>query len=209
MRTAIDIPRNISLAIPGWTAAELLQVLKPLYPAAKDMDSPNRLTRYISTEIRRYRNPEFESRFSKTPRKASEYLYDRTDALLLTATRWGGNECRMQAMMARSELGTLRDPRFVYPALGSPVFEGRLMAIACLAFLWSEEGNELLLKTILNDVEPGLRQSALWAYGFAGGEGAAELIVQQAENAPDERARVSFREMIESLKINGGLWWKI
>ena len=113
----LNIPRDVSLAIPGWTAAELLEIFQPLYPAAKKMKSPNQLTALISKKIKRFPNPEFESRFSKVPHKASEHLYDRTDALLFAATRWGGHECRMQAMMARSEIGPLRDPRFVYPAL--------------------------------------------------------------------------------------------
>lgn len=205
----LDVPRNISLAIPGWTAAELLEVLKPLYPAAKGMESPNRLTTFVKKKISRFLNPEFESRFSKVPHKASEYLYDRTDALLFAATRWGGHECRMQAMMARSEIGPLRDPRFVYPVLKSVIFEERLRGVAGLAFLWSDLGNELLRQVALNDSESGVRLSALWAYGFARGEGAEKLLVRQAECDSDARARASFRDMTECLAANEGLWWKI
>jgi hypothetical protein len=167
------------------------------------------LTTLVKNKIRRFPNPEFESRFSKVPRKASEYLFDRTDALLFAATRWGGHECRMQAMIARSELGCLRDPRFVYSALGSPVFEERLSAIAVLAYLWSAEGNELLRRAAVNDSEPGIRQSALWAYGFAGGEGTEEFLLRQAECDSDARARASFRDMTDCLAANEGLWWKI
>ncbi|HEX8495366.1 MAG TPA: hypothetical protein VF658_21315 [Pyrinomonadaceae bacterium] len=205
---SMDIPRDVSLAIPGWTAAELLEVLKPLYPAAKKLKSPNQLTPLISKKISRFPNPEFECRFSKMPHKASEYLYDRTDALLFAATRWGGHECRMQAMMARSEIGPLRDPRFVYPALKSVIFEERLRGVAGLAFLWSARGGELLRQVALNDTELGVRLSALWGYGFAGGEGAEELL-RQAECDSDARARASFRDMTECLAANEGLWWKI
>lgn len=205
----LAVPQNVSLAIPGWTATELLQALQPVYPMAKELESPQRLTMLVSSRIRRFINPEFESRFSKIPGKASEYLYDRTDALLFAATRWGGHECRMQAMMAQSEIGSLRDPRFIFPALRSDVMEERLIGVAGLAFLWSDEGNALLRNAALNDIETGLRQSALWAYGFANGERAEELLAQQAESDPDERARASFREMINDLKISEGLWWKI
>lgn len=205
----LDVPQNVSLTIPGWTAAELLQALQPIYPMAKELESPQRLTMLVSSRIRRFLNPEFESRFSKIPGKASEYLYDRTDALLFAATRWGGQECRMQAMMVQSEIGSLRDPRFIYPALRSKVMEERLLGVAGLAFLWSDEGNALLRNAALNDVETGLRQSALWAYGFAGGEGAEELLQQQAERDPDERARAFFKDMAEYLAVNEGLWWKI
>jgi hypothetical protein len=205
----LDVPQDISLAIPGWTAAELLEALKPLYPAAQEMKSPNRLTTFINKKIHRFPNPEFESRFSKVPHKASEYLYDRTDALLFAATRWGGHECRMQAMIVQGEIGSLRDPRFIYPSLGSPVFEERLRGIAGLAYLWSAEGNELLRRVVLNDSEPGLRQSALWAYGFAGGEGAEEFLRQRAEADQDERTRDFFREAVACLMTNDGLWWKV
>ena len=205
----LDIPRDISLAIPGWTAAELLEALKPLYPAALEMKSPNRLTTFINKKIFRFPNPEFESRFSKVPHKASEYLYDRADALLFAATRWGGHECRMQAMMVRGEIGALRDPRFVYPALKSVIFEERLRGVAGLAFLWSDWGNQLLRQAAVNDTESGVRLSALWAYGFAGGVGAEELLLRQAECDSDARTRVSFRDMIECLVANEGLWWKI
>lgn len=206
---SLDIPRDVSLAIPGWTAAELLEVFRPLYPAAKKMKSPNQLTALVNKKIRRFPNPEFESRFSKVPHKASEYLYDCTDALLFAATRWGGNECRLQAMIARSEIGSLRDPRFVYPALKSVTFEERLRGVAGLAFLWSDCGSELLRQVALNDTDSGVRLSALWAYGFAGGEGAKELLLRRAECESDERVRASLGEMTECLAANEGSWWNI
>jgi hypothetical protein len=204
-----DIPRDISLAIPGWTAAELLEVFKSLYPAAKKMKSPHQLTALLNKKIRRFTNPEFESRFSKVPHKASEYLYDRTDALLFASMRWGGHECRMQAMIARTEIGPLRDPRFIYPALESVIFEERLRGVACLAFLWSDCGSELLRQVALNDTEPVMRLSALWAYGFAGGKGAEELLLRRAECEFNERVRASMGEMTECLATNGGSWWNI
>jgi hypothetical protein len=173
------------------------------------MSSPHRLTALISKKIRRFPNPEFESRFSKVPYKASEYLYDATDALLFAAMRWGGHECRMQAMMARSEIGPLRDHRFVYPAIQSVTFEARLRGVACLAFLWSDSGRELLRQVALNDPEPAVRLSAFWAYGFAGAEDADELLLRQTACDSSESARAALREMTESLATNEGSWWKI
>jgi hypothetical protein len=90
--------------------------------------------------------------------------------------RRGGLECNFQARLASSELGWLRDVRFVFPALCAKEVETRLAAVACLAFLWSEEGNKYLRRMAVEDVEPGVRQSALWAYGFANGIDAAELV---------------------------------
>lgn len=59
------------------------------------------------------------------------------------------------------------------------------MGIACLAFQWSGDGNELLHHAALNDSESGVRQSALRAYGFAAGEGAEELLREGAEVDPN------------------------
>jgi hypothetical protein len=67
----------------------------------------------------------------------------------------------------------------------------------------------MLRRVVLNDSEPGLRQSALWAYGFAGGEGAEELLRQRAEADQDERTRDFFREAVACLMANNGLWWKV
>jgi len=68
-------------------------------------------------------------------------------------------------MLASRELGYLRDPAFVLPTQSSS-FEVRLATIACLAFLWSDEGTSRLKDAALHDHEPGVRQSALWAYAF-------------------------------------------
>jgi hypothetical protein len=118
-------------------------VLKPLYPAAKEMSSPHRLAGLISKKIRRFPNP---------------------------------------------EIGPLRDPRFVYPALKSVTFEERLRGVAGLAFLWSDCGRELLRQVALNGPESAVRLSVFWAYGFAGVEDAEELLLRQAECDSRERA---------------------
>jgi hypothetical protein len=85
----------------------------------------------------------------------------------------------------------------------------QLRSIAGLAYLWSAEGNELLRLVALNDSEPGLRQSALWAYGFAGGRGAEELLWERAGSDPDLRTRAFFIQALECLELNDGLWWKV
>ena len=109
------LPEDVSLFVPGWTAAELLQIFKPIYPATQGVQSPNKLTTMVSNKIRRFPNPEFQSRFSSESHTAAEYLYDKSAALFFAATRWGGSECNLQAIMASQELGcaqgfTLRIP---------------------------------------------------------------------------------------------------
>jgi hypothetical protein len=205
----LGLPEDVSPAIPGLTGTELLQLFKPIYPAAQDIQTGNKLTTFVSTKIRRFPNPSFESRFSPDSRTAAEYLYDESDALFFAASRWGGRECSLHAMMARAELGWLRDSRFVYPAARSTVFEERVKAVACLAFLWSDEGVALLRDLALGDPEPGVRQSALWAYGFARGEGAEDLLRERVGRDSDSRTRTFFMDMLERLESNDGLWWKV
>jgi hypothetical protein len=135
------LPAEVILEVPGWTAAELLPVISPLYPAARSIDRTSQLISLLDGRIRRIHNPEYENRFVADPRAAAEFLYDRTDGLLYMAITFGGRESRLQARLARHELGLLRDPRFIFPALHSDDFHKRLIGVSCLAFLWSEEGN--------------------------------------------------------------------
>jgi hypothetical protein len=55
------------------------------------------------------------------------------------------------------------------PGLASSDYEQRLAAIACCAFLQSEQGTALLADLATSDPESGVREAALWALGFAGG----------------------------------------
>ncbi|HEX8495344.1 MAG TPA: hypothetical protein VF658_21205 [Pyrinomonadaceae bacterium] len=196
----------INPAIPGWTAEELLRVIKPLYPRARDIQTPSKLIPLIGDAIRRVPNPDFKNRFSKNPRMAAEYLYDRTDALLYIAKEWGGTECCLQSTLAGNELGRLRDPRFVLPALALKDFNARLAAVACLAFLWSDQGTKELRSIAVNDHDPGIRQSALWGYGFAGGSDARDLLKVCSEGDIDVRVRSFAKEVLNSSEES---WWAL
>jgi hypothetical protein len=147
-------------------------VLEPVYPRAAEVDDPTKLVPLLEKSIRRIPNPEHESRWSEDHDRACEYLFDRTDALLEAAKRWGGYQCRLHAMMAQEELGRLRDPRFIFPALEEAAYQRRLRAIACLAFVPSDDGRESLREVATEDADCGVCESAVWAYGFAGGEDA-------------------------------------
>lgn len=103
-------------------------------------------------------------------------------------------------------MGRLRDARFVFPALGAASFESRLAGVACLAFVWSDEGTAKLKRMAQEDPDPGVRQSALWAYGFAGGAGAREMLCYKARNDPNKRVR-EFAS--EALDADDGSWWKM
>ena len=204
--TQVKLPSNVNIYVPGWTAQELLQILKPLYPQAQKVTRSAKSISLMFGSIRRIQNPKFENRFSKDPHVAAEFLYDRTDALLYTARQWGGRECSFQAMLAGNELGRLRDPRFVIADLASKSFEARLASVACLAFLWSPEGNRCLRNMAAKDPDPGVRQSALWAYGFAGGENSLGLLRKQEKSDPHERVRAFAKEILTASQDS---WWTI
>ncbi len=208
-RSALDdlrLPTKVDTYIPGWTADELLREVKPLYPRAQTVKKASRLLGLIKDAIRRVDNPGFVYRFSKDQYEASEYLFDRTDALIYIAKEWGGYECSLQAILAGNELGLLRDSRFVLPELEATDFNARLSAIACLAFLRSELGNERLRKLAIDDPDPGVRQSALWAYGFAGGTGAQELLVSRSKVDKDNRVRTFAKNV---LNVSLDSWWML
>lgn len=188
----------------GWTAEELLRVLRPLYPRASEIETPHELVRLLHGDIRRIPNPAFGSRFLPDPLQAAEFLFDRTDALLYIAKQWGGLECCLQANLACHELGLLRDPRFIFPALESQSVDERLTTLACCAFLWSDEGNDRLKQAAMREAEPGLRASALWAYKFAGGEWAQELAGVMRQHDPSAEVREFAAQVYEA--DAAGIW---
>ncbi len=200
------LPGEVLGEVHCWTAAEFLRAVKPFYPIVQGATTANKFISVMHGCVRRVPNPDFENRFSDDPRKAAEFFFDRADALLYSAKRWGGPECSLQATFADRELGRLRDPRFVFPALEAASFEARLAAVACLAFLWSGEGNARLRRMAEADSDAGVRQSALWAYGFAGGEGARELLIDRSRNDPNERVRAFTREILEAQDMS---WWRV
>ncbi len=162
----LNLPSEVDTSTPGLTAKELLEIIKPFYPKAREVKDPNKLITLLYNDIRRVPNPNFKKRFSNNSDETASFLFDKTDALLFVAHNWGGLECSFQANLASSELGNLRDVRFIIPALNSKSFDERLSAVACLAFLQNEEGNKYLSKTMLEDFDPNIRQAAVWGSGL-------------------------------------------
>jgi HEAT repeats len=200
----LTLPSEVSKDVAAWTAEELLPVMMPLYPQAQDITDPNQLIRLLYGEIRRVPNPKYQNRFAKDRHLAAEFLFDRTDALLYAAKKWGGHECCLQAMLAGSQLGWLRDERFVFPALELTNYESRLTAVACLAFLQSEDGNKRLRQIAVEDNNPSVREAALWACGFAGVEEIKELLRSRSKDDPNRRVRNFATAALEQVEIS---WW--
>jgi len=107
-------------------------------------------------------------------------------------------------MVASSQLGYLRDARFVFPLLEADVFEQRLIGVACLAFLQTVEAVEALRRVVIEDQSPSMRQAALWACGFTGAEGLQELVQHASENDPSDRVRDFAASSLNSDALS---WW--
>lgn len=157
-----QVPDEVRRPETGWTAEELLDVLRPVYPAAEDA-TPSDLITLLSRKVRRIPNPDFTSRRSGEHRTASEYLFEQTDALLVAALSWGNTEARVQATVAKNELGRLRDPRWVKPGLTDSNPAVRFAAIACLAFLLHRASVEALEDFSKNTNDEEFLRAADWA----------------------------------------------
>jgi hypothetical protein len=204
--SALKCPSEVNPNPPMWTAAELLAFLKPFYPLAQEITDPNKLIRLVFRSVRRIPNPSFRSRFKRKADEAAEYFFDRTDALLYAAQKWGGHECCFQSSMAASNLGLLRDARFVFPLLSMDRFDDRLTGIACLAFLQTKEAVERLKESAVKDPSSVVREAALWACGFVEGERANDLFVFQQKHDSDARIR-EFSKTAQQFKPFD--WWSL
>jgi hypothetical protein len=164
---AARYPRRTCLAPATWTSAEYGTAFREVAPGARDCieQAAPALPWDLHLKVARSSNPAFQSKFSGDPTTASRELIDRTSALLLLGERFGGRECRFQALLASRTLGNCRDPRPALDELRSPDIGLRLAAVACLAFLRPPEAAARLGYVAAHDVEPGVRESARWALG--------------------------------------------
>lgn len=188
-RLLTEYPFNIDPMPLTWTGAELHIFLKPFYPIAQSTIDPNKVVCSLFDHIRRIPNPNFRSRFSNNPDEAPSHLFDRTDALIYAAQKWGGYEACFQASLAAFNLGLLRDTRFVLPLLSMRKFDDRLAGVACLAFIQTELAIERLRAAAVQDSSSIVREAALWACGFIEGKRAEDLFSDQQECDPDPRLR--------------------
>lgn len=202
-QSTFALPQEVSRDVQCWTSHKLFEVLYPLYPVLRKNNDPTQVIALLYDQVRRVKNPHYINRFSKEPLEAAEFLFDRTDALLYAAQKWGGNECKFLARTARTELFWLRDERFILPALKAEDMKARLAAVSCLAFLWSDEAKTQLRQVAVEDLEPGVRQSALWGYGFAGGD-MKDLLQERSEKDNNAHVR-AFAKKAMTLDERG--WW--
>jgi len=189
-----DLPESVETTIPGWSAPELWVALAKFWSDGRVAVKNRSLLG--GTHIAKRVDPVApDSGPHRGPHRIN-FVYDCTDALLYGALHWGGRECTIQASLCIWELGRLRDRRFVLPELRSTDAGKRLAAVACCAFLQSEEGTACLGRLAVSDPDPGVRRAALWAYGFSGGERAIELLLQSHSSGDRKMDRDAMNDAI-------------
>jgi hypothetical protein len=52
-----------------------------------------------------------------------------------------------------------------------------------------------------------VRQAALWAFGFAGGSGAVDLLRNAAHADPSDQLRTFARQALTTVEERSGGWW--
>lgn len=195
-----SLPNAASTDGVGWTTRELMQGVARIYHRAGSVQDPHTFTRTVGKTFPRLRS-ELVEHWNQPRQPGIVPLYDRTSALILAATHWGGYEAALQASLAATELGELRDPRFVAAALRQGETDQLYFAIACAAFLWSAECTRELLRLARENPDMGIREAAAWAYGFAGGGDSFKLLDETlACTSPLGASRRSQAE-------EGGSWW--
>lgn len=202
------LPELVNEETSGLTPKETTAFLAPFYPVVAKLNHyENKQFSQVTSRIRhafnRIPNPDFEKRTAREYKNTVKFLFEKTDLLIKTALRWGGSECRYQALIAGQELGILRDENFVIPALQSSNFEDRQIAIACLAFLQKQPHR--LKELAINDPIGEVRQAALWAFASMKGENYHSLARQVAEQDTDLSVR-QFAEQIASANSEIEIW---
>lgn len=200
-----DLPEEIENKPQGLVVGELKSYLSNYYPKAASIKGEKGLRGLLKNTIRKYTNPDFIRTNYNDPQKAAKYLYDKTSMFFRIANQWGGVESRLQAGLAYKELGELRDYRFVEPSLSDKDFNKRLTAVACVAFLASNECKNKLMDMAECDPEYGVRQSCLWAYGLIEemSQKSIKWIFQRSHQDKDERVRNFATKLLETEK---GKW---
>lgn len=189
-----------------WEPKELASAVARLSGEGKPEETEKVIHR-LRPLLQPVRNPASDPS-ATTPRRSLPQHFDRTSALLVLATRYGGRTCTVQAELAANELRVIRHAEPAMASLQSHHPDHRLSAVACLAFLQDERGTQLLPSLVQNDAEPGIREAALWAYGFSDGEDAMALASRAAQANSSEQVRRFALHVLDTITDPMG-WWKI
>lgn len=195
---AAGVPEDVAQTAQTLTPAELQALFAPVSPTAAALPDAGAVVRQYARLIKRVANPEYVSQRSGDPRTAQRYLFDAVAARCYGVRLWGGPQARLAALMVEDELGELRDGRYLLPALAVENLEQRLRAVAAIAFLQPDGGQEALRRRARNDADPGVRELAIWALGFCGATDADAIAREAATEDPSEHVRRAARRFVDA-----------
>ncbi len=198
-----DIPTEVQHEPPGLTARTLRNLFAPLNAMAASLKVDGSIIQHYQRAIRRVPNPRFVGRRSGDPATAAQYLFDQVDAIAYAARQWGGPKCQLHTFWAVEELGDLRDARYVRAALATGTTSIRQRVMGTLALLQPPDAVELLTNHARNDVNPGVRECALWALGHVLKDAATPLLTEVIHRDPD----ASVRRTAKGFIAIGDCWW--
>lgn len=198
------LPAGVEQVECGLVAADVVAMLTPLSPTVRALTASRAVIPLLARFVRRIPNPAFVSRRARDPHQAAEYLFDRADVLRLAGRRWGGLRLRIAVRTFEREVGDLRDERFVQCALRSSSPDERITAAFVLAFFPTSSARAALRVAASADTHVGVRETAMWAYAFAGGEDAEELLQELAQSDPSPIIRRAARELLPHMRT--GFW---
>lgn len=181
---------------------ELLAMVRTRgYARALRATDPTELVPLLAKRVLRIENLDFAG----WRKEASEFLFERTDAMLFAAREWGGGLAVLYSQIARQELGQLRDARYVRAGLLHPRYDARMASAAALAFLAGEpETDAALTRTTMQDPDAGVRRAALWAYGAACRPGLDALLERVLEHETHRDVVALARAALADPKA---VWW--
>ncbi|GJG85500.1 hypothetical protein tb265_06810 [Gemmatimonadetes bacterium T265] len=210
--------RGVESASPipgvGMLGSEVQAFARPIWRVARTIPTAGAIANRLRHAVRLLRNPDYRNPRAQTERERATTLLDRTEVLLYAATEWGGPQARLHGVVARGELGALRDLRFVLPGFEHPDFEVRIAAAACLAFLGHDPAAAPALQAAAeHDPDAGVRQAALWALGIAvddaGYAAALAFLRRRAVEDPSVWVREFAVRGIDAVTRDDGRWWRM
>ena len=201
-----EVPEGVELELGGLTAVELRDIFAPFSATAAAMTEPHQVIRHYVRLIRRVPNPQFINRRSGDTETAAMYLFDPADALAYGARQWGGPTCRLMSLWAIEEVGELRDSRYLYMALRTTSAEQRIRILGGVALTRPPGAEAVLVRHVRDDVDSGVRESALWSLGMLIGSRADPIVREVSTNDPAASLRRSATHLLE---LGDRWWWRV
>jgi len=167
---------------------------------------PSNNTVNLTNNVLQRPNPDYVDGRQSTSREGTRYLYDDAHVFAYIARHCGGPTCRLLSQWAISEVGELRDARFVYAALRTEAPQNRMRLVAGLGLMHAAGSESAVLECAQNDSHAGVRETALWALGMLIGNAATDEIRRAELEDEDHRVRQAASRF---RRLDHCWWWRI